>query len=1188
MAQFLHIYDVDLAKKKPAIVSLNGMYYGDVAANRIGANVFLNKEPVSLGGSCSGTVIRSDGQTVAVSGTVSGNTCYIDLPAAAYAVAGPVRIYVTSSSGGKVTTLVEAYGTVELTETPSIAPSAAVQSVSTLIDAIEAAVETIPPEATALWATIAPPYSSSSTYTVGDYCTYNAKLYRCRVKIAAGESFDSTKWTQVDLGSGIGSALSDIAAPYDKTATYSVGDYCTYQARLYRCNYAIGSGGEDWNLNHWTRIYVGVAGELLNAQGNIIAARYDPTSTYAVGDYCIYNGLLYRCTTPITTAESWTSGHWTRKTVTGDIQFLNSNAADITSVLQVMSDVDTLRFRIVPSYSLTASYAVGDYCTKDKKFYRCKVAIAEGGEAWDSSHWTEVTVADELAATNTCIAAQYDPTATYAVGDYCLHQAKLYRCNTAITTAEDWTLSKWSRVYDGLAAELVGLKDQEASDNLAAVTRLSALESDTGKLQSSTASAYSSSATYAVGDYCIYNGSLYRCNTAISTAEEWTSGHWTAAKIGDDVSDLKIEADRADTTLQVLPEVAFSGSPVHFKGGIDGFPFNTMTVEIVPSRSGTGNPSPTNKRAFAAGLTSASVYVSPTYNAEDAGAEETVISFPAGAGAVYRGTIDLSAKKLIVQSVHKKLTGSGSEGVSQYATSRFRISAPGFPAYISSVVAAELLADILTTTSKGGLGTSGYHISASDGANELLFTATSDITTVDGINTWLASNNVEIDYPLSTPVEYALTDEMITMLQGENYVWSNAGEVSLSFTGNLDYISTEQCAFVEQQSYKNLFNPNDSGITVGYTVNSSNVLTSTSNFCVSGYIPCKPSKTYMFPFYTHKFGTGSSARTICLYDTNKEFVATVTGTLGSVSGASGSAFLSITIPSNNAIRYFRVNVLTANENNQELTTQFHSAGNFMIIEGSAFPDRFYPFTEQDIIDTNLYSGHENLNNPLYGKRAVFLGDSICEGDSLSGWAGRIGTKNTMLWENDGIMGSTISTVVAGKPICTRNIKTLNPDYVIFEGGTNDADHIGSILGEEIPEAFGTFSETDWGTDEAATYYGFDIGTYCGALDYLCKRLIKTYPGAKIGYIVAQKMGVGTTNYTPTGNNRRAYFEQAMKSCKKWGIPYINLWDGCYLNPQIPELYTSGDNTKFYSDGQHLLAKGYDYISAMIEAWMKTL
>lgn len=57
------------------------------------------------------------------------------------------------------------------------------------------------------------------------------------------------------------------------------------------------------------------------------------------------------------------------------------------------------------------------------------------------------------------------------------------------------------------------------------------------------ASEYSSSATYAVGDYAVHSGKLYQCTTAISTAEAWTAAHWTEAKLADDVSQLKEELD---------------------------------------------------------------------------------------------------------------------------------------------------------------------------------------------------------------------------------------------------------------------------------------------------------------------------------------------------------------------------------------------------------------------------------------------------------------------------------------------------------------------------------------------------------------------------------------------------------------------------------------------------------------------
>ena len=48
------------------------------------------------------------------------------------------------------------------------------------------------------------------------------------------------------------------------------------------------------------------------------------------------------------------------------------------------------------AYDPEGSYAVGDYCTHGGKLYKCSTAIPSG-EAWNAAHWTETTVAAELA-----------------------------------------------------------------------------------------------------------------------------------------------------------------------------------------------------------------------------------------------------------------------------------------------------------------------------------------------------------------------------------------------------------------------------------------------------------------------------------------------------------------------------------------------------------------------------------------------------------------------------------------------------------------------------------------------------------------------------------------------------------------------------------------------------------------------
>ncbi len=228
-------------------------------------------------------------------------------------------------------------------------------------------------------------------------------------------------------------------------------------------------------------------------------------------------------------------------------------------------------------------------------------------------------------------------------------------------------------------------------------------------------------------------------------------------------------------------------------------------------------------------------------------------------------------------------------------------------------------------------------------------------------------------------------------------------------------------------------------------------------------------------------------------------------------------------------------------------------------------------------------------NPLCGKTAVFDGDSVCYGstgnksDPTYGWgyAKRIGFKNDMRAFNEGVGGGTITTDLFyddGRPRhwISRNIENIRKkyaklDYLILEGGTNDADLLGEV---GSAERFGEISDK---RDFSGNY---DDTTFCGAVEKLFYKAIRYYPTAKIGFIIAQNMDNNV--------NREAFFEVIKKICEKWAIPYLDLWHTSRLNPAIPEHYTPGSTHNLYQDGQHLTAKGYDIIADIIEHWMKTL
>ena len=51
-------------------------------------------------------------------------------------------------------------------------------------------------------------------------------------------------------------------------------------------------------------------------------------------------------------------------------------------------------------------------------------------------------------------AAAYDPEGSYAVGDYCTHGGKLHKCSTPIESGEEWNAAHWTET--SVAAELAG------------------------------------------------------------------------------------------------------------------------------------------------------------------------------------------------------------------------------------------------------------------------------------------------------------------------------------------------------------------------------------------------------------------------------------------------------------------------------------------------------------------------------------------------------------------------------------------------------------------------------------------------------------------------------------------------------------------------------------------------------------
>lgn len=123
------------------------VFSADNQANLIGVEVVKNGAAENLSGSCVAYCIRADQKTVIVAGTVSGNTAYVTLPQACYAVVGQLSVVLKVDS----VTLAAVTGYVYRTSTDTIVdPGTIIPSVDSLIEQIEEAVASIPPDYSAL------------------------------------------------------------------------------------------------------------------------------------------------------------------------------------------------------------------------------------------------------------------------------------------------------------------------------------------------------------------------------------------------------------------------------------------------------------------------------------------------------------------------------------------------------------------------------------------------------------------------------------------------------------------------------------------------------------------------------------------------------------------------------------------------------------------------------------------------------------------------------------------------------------------------------------------------------------------------------------------------------------------------------------------------------------------------------
>lgn len=217
-------------------------------------------------------------------------------------------------------------------------------------------------------------------------------------------------------------------------------------------------------------------------------------------------------------------------------------------------------------------------------------------------------------------------------------------------------------------------------------------------------------------------------------------------------------------------------------------------------------------------------------------------------------------------------------------------------------------------------------------------------------------------------------------------------------------------------------------------------------------------------------------------------------------------------------------------------------------------------------------------SPTYNKSIIFFGDSITAGYGSfnnKSWADIIGSEyDFSYYTNAGINDFRVSKYQRpnkwlGNEVLTHYDDTVNYDFIIMQGGINDA-LISTPLGEIT---------TNYDSD-------VDLNTFYGGLEGYIRNVINKWPNAKIGYIITYYIP-NYDDYIYSYEHFKTYYEALKEVLVKYNIPYLDLFAGKKGLENYSEIL-SVYSTKYLEDNLHLNYEGYKQIAPYIYGWIQNL
>ena len=345
---------------------------------------------------------------------------------------------------------------------------------------------------------------------------------------------------------------SSIAPEYDETQEYKKFNYCIYNNTMYVC---LGDTTGPFDETKWKETKVSY--ELDNVSLKIVAEDWDDSKTYSIGDYVMYDKILYKC---ISNEEGYS------------LDFSNT---------------------ISPYYVHTAGQDIinnGGY-----HHYKQNNEDAAGGWYWDSNHYLVTFLVSDLGrdavtiTRNPSTSCNYEEIEFYgktiyigsilqtsggpSSGPLYNAQAEYYSNREdfltsflkkagvmSASTYPDITISKWQPIF--IMDEIPDIATTEKAGIVKVGNNLTIEEDGTLSANadlSIIAEEWDKTKTYSIGDYVLYNNILYKCINNEESSEtsypDITVSKWQPVLIMDEIKNKQSTVPIASTEIAGIVKV---------------------------------------------------------------------------------------------------------------------------------------------------------------------------------------------------------------------------------------------------------------------------------------------------------------------------------------------------------------------------------------------------------------------------------------------------------------------------------------------------------------------------------------------------------------------------------------------------------------------------------------------------------